>query len=132
MLGPRFVLCLEYSFLGVHLIPDYWKTDEALRSLHSTPLLLIHGEMDEVIPVAHGKELFEEFQGLKMSAFSEEASHNEYFIVDVSCPTKQTRTCPLGIAFFSLFFFWSLCKALDFCALHKKRPSCLRRTLGSR
>lgn len=53
---------IDYASMGTWFIGNHWDTQKSLQCLSpTTPLLVIHGENDEIIPLKHGKELFEEF-----------------------------------------------------------------------
>jgi abhydrolase domain-containing protein 17 len=43
------------------------------------PLLVIHGDKDTVIPISHGKKLYNQFQGAKSCLWVEGADHNDLF-----------------------------------------------------
>eukprot|EP00918_Siedleckia_nematoides_P078413 GHVU01171582.1.p2 GENE.GHVU01171582.1~~GHVU01171582.1.p2 ORF type:complete len:104 (-),score=13.82 GHVU01171582.1:61-372(-) len=60
------------------------------------PLCVLHGEDDEVIPVSHGKQLFENYSpSCKLSHFPEGCGHNNYeFYRDVVAPVADfLRLC---------------------------------------
>jgi uncharacterized protein len=46
--------------LGLVLLSDEWSPDGRLRDLAGIPLIVIHSRNDEMIPVALGKEIFEQ------------------------------------------------------------------------
>jgi uncharacterized protein len=63
---------VHYPFIPAPLIPDAYPSLRLIRGLEA-PLLVLHGERDEVVPVSHGRALFdaapdpkriEVFQGL--------------------------------------------------------------------
>jgi fermentation-respiration switch protein FrsA (DUF1100 family) len=56
--GIRELGRVHYPFLPAALIPDAYPT---LRRIHAlrAPLLVLHGERDEIVPLAHGRALFE-------------------------------------------------------------------------
>jgi fermentation-respiration switch protein FrsA (DUF1100 family) len=45
------------------------------------PVLIIHGQADEIIPVTHGQKLYETAPSPKLSLWVENASHNDVFFV---------------------------------------------------
>ncbi|MDP4624646.1 MAG: alpha/beta fold hydrolase [Akkermansiaceae bacterium] len=45
--------------LGASLITDELSPRESMKQITQTPLLVIHGDKDQVVPLAQGKELFE-------------------------------------------------------------------------
>jgi fermentation-respiration switch protein FrsA (DUF1100 family) len=54
--GIRELGRVHYPFVPAGLIPDAYPT---LRRIHAlrTPLLLLHGERDEIVPLSHGRAL---------------------------------------------------------------------------
>jgi len=48
----------HYPFIPTGLIPDAYPT---LRRIHAlrAPLLVLHGERDEIVPLSHGRALFD-------------------------------------------------------------------------
>jgi uncharacterized protein len=55
--GVRELGRLHYPFLPAALIPDAYPTLRRIRELHA-PLLVLHGDRDEIVPLSHGKALF--------------------------------------------------------------------------
>ncbi|PHJ21643.1 hydrolase [Cystoisospora suis] len=75
----------EYASVGTWLISNHWSNAANLEKmgLGSCPLLIIHGEDDEVIPTAHGRQLYEGYRGDKKEGFfPADSSHNSYYIID--------------------------------------------------
>ena len=56
--GIRELGRLHYPFLPAALIPDAYPTLRRIQAL-CAPLLVLHGECDEIVPLAQGKALFE-------------------------------------------------------------------------
>ena len=56
--GIRALGRVHYPFVPTGLIPDAYP---ALRRIHAlrAPLLLLHGERDEIVPLSHGRALFD-------------------------------------------------------------------------
>jgi fermentation-respiration switch protein FrsA (DUF1100 family) len=56
--GVRELGRLHYPFIPAALIPDIYPT---LRRIHElqAPLLVLHGERDDIVPLSHGRALFE-------------------------------------------------------------------------
>ena len=54
----RAMACLHYPFIPAPLVPDAYPTLRRIGDLRA-PLLLLHGEGDEVVPLSHATELFE-------------------------------------------------------------------------
>jgi fermentation-respiration switch protein FrsA (DUF1100 family) len=48
----------HYPYLPAALIPDAYPSSSRIEKLRS-PLLVLHGERDEVVPASHGRALFE-------------------------------------------------------------------------
>jgi uncharacterized protein len=49
---------VHYPFIPAPLIPDAYPSLRLIRRLDA-PLLVLHGERDEVVPVSHGRALFD-------------------------------------------------------------------------
>ncbi|KAK1933383.1 hypothetical protein X943_003420 [Babesia divergens] len=77
----------DYFAIGTWLVTDFWNTEVSLQKMGpTTPLLLIHGLLDEIIPVYHGKTLYECYKSdLKLADFQPTAKHNMYSIIDDLC-----------------------------------------------
>ncbi len=56
--GVRELGRLHYPFLPAALIPDAYPTLRRIRALRA-PILVLHGERDEIVPLAQGRALFE-------------------------------------------------------------------------
>jgi uncharacterized protein len=56
--GIRDLGRLHYPFVPPALVPDAYPTLRRIRELHA-PLLVLHGERDEIVPLSHGRALFE-------------------------------------------------------------------------
>jgi uncharacterized protein len=52
-LGP-----VHYPFVPTGLIPDAYPTMRRIHALRA-PLLVLHGERDEIVPLSHARALFE-------------------------------------------------------------------------
>jgi fermentation-respiration switch protein FrsA (DUF1100 family) len=55
--GLRDMARLHYPFVPSFLVPDGYPSLRRIPALHA-PLLVIHGERDEIVPFAHGQRLF--------------------------------------------------------------------------
>ncbi|GBE58994.1 hydrolase [Babesia ovata] len=77
----------DYFALGTWLVSNFWDTEKALHDMGpTTPLLIIHGLVDEIVPVSHGQTLFESYNSdLKMADFQPASKHNMYSIIDDIC-----------------------------------------------
>jgi uncharacterized protein len=56
--GVRELGRLHYPFVPTALIPDAYPALRRIRKLHA-PLLVLHGERDEIVPLSQGRTLFE-------------------------------------------------------------------------
>ncbi|MBY0408120.1 MAG: alpha/beta hydrolase, partial [Rickettsiales bacterium] len=84
-------LVLEAAYLSVAqraaelypYIPVNWLIKDGFHSIRKigkvkAPLLLFHGELDETIPFAHGKALFEAAPSVKQSHYFPHVGHNDF------------------------------------------------------
>ncbi len=60
------------------LLRDQYDSLDKIKDVHA-PLLLLHGEMDTVVPVKFGKELFEAANEPKQAEFVPDAGHNDVY-----------------------------------------------------
>ena len=82
----------EYSQIGSWIISNHWRNDEVLSHASSDfPLLIIHGQKDEIIPFEQGKALFESSPSTRKILVSPEtATHNEWHLYgDVIYPIRD-------------------------------------------
>jgi len=82
----------EYMRVGTWLISNHWDNKKGIEKLgEDVPVLIIHGEMDEIIPVAHGKELYTSSPSRKKHLVCPTlATHNEWDLVqDVIKPVRD-------------------------------------------
>jgi uncharacterized protein len=56
--GVRAMARLHYPFVPAGLVPDIYPTLRNIRGLRA-PLLLLHGDRDDIVPLAEGKALFD-------------------------------------------------------------------------
>ena len=56
--GVREMARLHYPFVPAALVPDAYPTLRRIGELRA-PLLVLHGDSDDIVPVAHGRALFE-------------------------------------------------------------------------
>ncbi|XP_053993433.1 protein ABHD13-like [Hylaeus volcanicus] len=87
------IVC-DYSSIGTWFIKDYWNTEEFLKGISPhTPLVIIHGENDEIIPVYHGHKLFNDYKvpdSMKAGYFPKNSKHNEYYVIeDLAIPIQN-------------------------------------------
>lgn len=67
-----------YSFVPVRwLIKDKFDTLKKIPGLKS-PVLILHGELDQTIPVAHGKAVFAAATSAKEAVFFPQTNHNDF------------------------------------------------------
>lgn len=81
-------IILESPFVSAYRVVTYYPLFpfdkyNNLRKINSitAPILFIHGTKDDVIPIWHGKKLYDTYTGSKESYWVEGASHNDIAIV---------------------------------------------------
>lgn len=67
---------LHYPFIPPALVPDAYPNLRRIALLRS-PLLVIHGERDDIVPVAHGRTLFDAAPEPKRIEIVRGAGHND-------------------------------------------------------
>ena len=67
---------LHYPFLPASLIPDAYPTVRRIRDLRA-PLLVLHGDRDDIVPLSQGRALFEAAPGPKRIHVFPGAGHND-------------------------------------------------------
>ena len=67
---------LHYPFLPGALVPDAYPSIRRVREL-SAPLLVLHGERDDIVPASHGRTLYEEAAGPKRIRTFPGLGHND-------------------------------------------------------
>jgi len=85
-------LVADYVTFGTWFVGNHWDTASYLDAISpTTPLCIVHGENDEVIPVYHGKELYYGYRSkLKHKHFPKDSEHNNYRVIeDLGCPIKK-------------------------------------------
>ena len=69
----------RYPMVPVHfLLRDKYDSLSKIKDVHM-PLLLLHGEMDQVVPIKFGKRLFEAANEPKQAMYVPEAGHNDVY-----------------------------------------------------
>mmetsp|Transcript_47839 Transcript_47839/g.110847 ORF Transcript_47839/g.110847 Transcript_47839/m.110847 type:complete len:506 (-) Transcript_47839:150-1667(-) len=76
-------LCREFIGHLAQLIEDRFPNKDRVELLCS-PLLLVHGKKDTVVPWTHGKALFEACRTRKMLVTPDDMHHNSNILVDAS------------------------------------------------
>lgn len=82
----------EYFRLGTWLVDNHWDNKSNIEKLgENIPILIIHGELDEIIPVSQGKELYSSCPSKrKHIVCPRTASHNEWGIMqDILKPVRD-------------------------------------------
>jgi len=74
--GVRELGRLHYPFVPAALIPDAYPTLRRVRELDA-PLLLLHGDRDEIVPLSQGRALFEAAPGPKQIHVFPGLGHND-------------------------------------------------------
>ena len=67
----------HYSFLPKAAVPDAYPSKERIGRLKA-PLLVVHGECDEIIPVDHGRVLYETAPEPKRLQLVPNVGHNDF------------------------------------------------------
>jgi hypothetical protein len=67
---------LHYPFVPGFAVPNAYPTLDRIRRLRA-PLLVIHGDRDEIVPVSHGRALFEAAAEPKSLHVVPGAGHND-------------------------------------------------------
>jgi fermentation-respiration switch protein FrsA (DUF1100 family) len=67
---------LHYPFVPTAMVPDAYPNLRRIARLRS-PLLVIHGDRDEIVPVAHGRALFDAAPGPRRLEIVRGAGHND-------------------------------------------------------
>ncbi|KAK2196613.1 Alpha-Beta hydrolase fold [Babesia duncani] len=74
----------DYVSFGSWIVDNYWDTAKNLSIMAPVvPLLVIHGILDEIIPVEHGESLYNGYNSkIKMGDFQPNSKHNSYSIME--------------------------------------------------
>jgi len=91
----------RYPFVPVHfLLRDQYDSLGKIKDVHM-PLLLMHGELDQVVPVKFGKKLFAAANEPKQAEFVPDAGHNDVYtshvqqvILDFLAKLKPEASAP--------------------------------------
>jgi fermentation-respiration switch protein FrsA (DUF1100 family) len=79
--GIRALARLHYPFVPAPLVPDAYPSLRRIRRLERVPVLVIHGDEDDVVPVEHGRALFDAAPGPKRLRLFEGLGHNDLLVV---------------------------------------------------
>jgi fermentation-respiration switch protein FrsA (DUF1100 family) len=74
--GVRELGRLHYPFIPASLIPDAYPTLRRISELRA-PLLVLHGDRDDIVPLSHGSALFEAASGPKRIHVFPGMGHND-------------------------------------------------------
>jgi pimeloyl-ACP methyl ester carboxylesterase len=66
----------HYPFIPAAVIPDAYPSLRRIREL-DVPLLVLHGEHDDIVPLSHGRALFEAAPGPKQMRVLPGVGHND-------------------------------------------------------
>jgi uncharacterized protein len=80
--GVRAVSRVHYPWIPAALVPDAYPS-RALISRLSAPLLVLHGERDEIVPVAHARELYDAAVVPKRIGIFPALGHNDLIMAGV-------------------------------------------------
>ena len=73
----------RYPLVPVHfLLHDRYESLTKIKDVHM-PLLLMHGELDQVVPIKFGKQLFAAANEPKQAEFVPDAGHNDVYSLRV-------------------------------------------------
>jgi hypothetical protein len=98
--GVRDMARLHYPFVPAFAVPNAYPTLDRIRRLRA-PLLVIHGDRDAIVPVSHGRALFDAAPEPKGLHLVNAAHHDD--LVDVnsssylSAITRWLQGCPPGV-----------------------------------
>jgi fermentation-respiration switch protein FrsA (DUF1100 family) len=71
---------LHYPFMPAALIPDAYPSLRRVREL-VVPLLVVHGDLDDIVPLSHGEALYEAAPGPKQMHVFQGAGHNDLVVL---------------------------------------------------
>lgn len=74
--GIRELSRVHYRFIPAPLVPDAYPSLRRIRSLH-VPLLVLHGERDEIVPLSHASALFDAASTAKRMRVFPGLAHND-------------------------------------------------------
>jgi uncharacterized protein len=74
--GVRALGRLHYPFIPAALVPDAYPTLRRIRELQA-PLLVLHGDRDEIVPLSQGRALFEAAPGSRHMHVFPGLGHND-------------------------------------------------------
>jgi fermentation-respiration switch protein FrsA (DUF1100 family) len=74
--GVRELGRLHYPFVPAALLPDAYPTLRRIHELYA-PLLVLHGDRDEIVPLSQGRALFEAAPGPKRMHVFPGLGHND-------------------------------------------------------
>lgn len=74
--GVRELGRLHYPFVPASLVPDAYPALRRIHDLHA-PLLVLHGDGDDIVPLAQGRALFEAAPGPKRMHVFAGLGHND-------------------------------------------------------
>jgi hypothetical protein len=67
---------LHYPIIPAALVPDVYPTADRIARV-PCPVLIVHGEQDDIVPVGHGRALFAAATGSKRLEIVPDAGHND-------------------------------------------------------
>jgi uncharacterized protein len=74
--GVRELARLHYPFVPAAIVPDAYPALRRVHELHA-PLLVLHGDRDDIVPLSQGKALFEAASGPKRLHVFPGLGHND-------------------------------------------------------
>jgi uncharacterized protein len=71
---------LHYPVVPAAFVPDGYPTLDRITRLRC-PILILHGDLDDIVPVGHGQALFAAAVGNKHLEVVRGAGHNDFVVV---------------------------------------------------
>lgn len=62
--------------IGKHMVSDTYNPEKLVKKLPNVPVLVIHGQKDEIVPFSHGKRIFQNANNPKLLIKPERGDHN--------------------------------------------------------
>jgi uncharacterized protein len=100
--GLREMGRLHYPLVPAALVPDVYPSLRRIRQLDA-PLLVLHGERDDIVPLSHGRALFEAAPGQKRMHVFPGLGHNDLvplaggaFAREIASWARELRRSPLA------------------------------------
>lgn len=86
----------HYPFIPAGVVPDAYPSLRRIRDLR-TPLLVLHGAGDDIVPLSHGRSLFEAAPGPKRMRVFPGVGHNDLASLAGASLAKEIATWVRGL-----------------------------------